>query len=1447
MSKLHTGQIKFAGIKLIITSACWLAVLSLFHVSASAATLSWSGGGANNNWSDSGNWGFAGTPANGDILIFPAAQPRLINTNNISSLTLNQVRFVGAGGGYAIYGNSVIITNGIEATNSAGVNVISNNITLGTPGNFTVNVATGAKLFFGGTLSGSVGLIKTGGGTNTLGGGFDNTYSGVTGVSNGVVELSKFGASATAVPHDLVIGDGVNAATVRHLAGTEIANTGNVTVNRLSTLDLADRSDVIAALTLTGGTVTTGTGTLTLGGDVTTLSSITTATISGNLSLGGVTRTFSVGSGSANPDLLVSAVVSGTGGAGITKTGVGTLTLSGANTYTGPTVIDGFVILANDSALGASGFSTNGTTVNASDFLLVQGVDIGNEFLTLAGGADFRSSGTASWAGPVTLNGNVAINAFSGTFTISGAISGVGGFTKGQSGTLILNSSAPYTYDGPVVVNTGVLQLSSTSQPIPFGVSSLTIGDDVGGADADVVRETVVNQINANVPIIINSSGLLDLNGFSDDVGALTFNGGHITTGSGGLLRLLSFNVTVNSNNAAMAVIDGDVELGGTRTFTTVGHFWSPDLKINAAIRGSGGLTKDGVGEIGLTSSNNYAGATTVNDGFLIVDHSFALGTTAGGTAVNSGGVLALRFGIAVGGEALTLTGTGQSSFGALSSSFGSNTWTGNITLSGNATVSVASGDYLNLSGGVSGGFGLTKTGTGTLLFSGATANSYTGTTTVNAGTLELSKSVASGGIPGALVIGDGSGGANADVVRLLTNNQIADTTDVTINSSGRLDFAGQFDSFDELSGNGNMTFGTGGFVSVGANDGSSTFDGIGSGTGFAGGYTLRKAGTGTITLTGNNTYLNQTRVDAGTIIINGSQSQSPLLVISGGTAGGTGTVGDISCGGNLQPGNSPGCLTSGDVAFSSSGDFYVELAGTTPCSGHDQLVVVGTNNLGNAVLHVVNNFPPGEPSIGDQFVILSNDGADAITGTFSGLPNNSTFTVGDIGYRITYNGGDGNDVVLTVLNAPGASVTITSADRGWYDDTGGHTPGNQNYYVGRQAGGTVYHNWFVFNVPSFTGTIVQAELLINCYSNTSPDAEETLVLRHVSTPIANLVAGGSGLTGIYADLADGPVYGVRHLLKVEAGQRAIIPLNLTFINDATAAAGGQIALGGALSTAGVSGPEEAWFGFSASGSQDVQLRLTFGTSALVNATDRGWYDQAGTHDPVNRNYVVGESGGQTFHNFFVFGLPSGSGHLATAQLSVNSYSNSSPAGFLAYELHDVATPITTLTNTGSGATATYADLANGGLYGGREVFVDERGTRISIPLGYGFIGAAKANLGGQIALGGSIPNLDATPGNENLFLFSNYNNADDAQLWLGFVPATLPSSVFAAGSPIALGGNRYEFVLNGTTGTTNEIQTSTDMVNWDVVRTLYMTNANVTFNVTNSHPNRVFRARLLQ
>src|SRR5205085_11094775 len=106
--------------------------------------------------------------------------------------------------------------------------------------------------------------------------------------------------------------------------------------------------------------------------------------------------------------------------------------------------------------------------------------------------------------------------------------------------------------------------------------------------------------------------------------------------------------ITVSGNANSQSVISGRMSVLASPIINVTGHVFSPDLQINAQLIGAGSLTKNGIGELGLSGANTYSGLTTVNDGFLIVQNSLALGTTANGTVVNSGAVLALQSGVAV-------------------------------------------------------------------------------------------------------------------------------------------------------------------------------------------------------------------------------------------------------------------------------------------------------------------------------------------------------------------------------------------------------------------------------------------------------------------------------------------------------------------------------------------------------------------------------------------------------------------------------------------------------------------------------------------------------------------------------------------------------------------------------------------------------------------------------
>lgn len=152
------------------------------------------------------------------------------------------------------------------------------------------------------------------------------------------------------------------------------------------------------------------------------------------------------------------------------------------------------------------------------------------------------------------------------------------------------------------------------------------------------------------------------------------------------------------------------------------------------------------------------------------------------------------------------------------------------------------------------------------------------------------------------------------------------------------------------------------------------------------------------------------------------------VTIQNGGILKGTGTVAslDVASGGHVAPGNSPGCLNVGDTSFASGSSYDVDLGGTTPCTQYDQLKLTGTIDLGGATLNTV---PYGGfvPKSGDSFTIVDNDGSDAVTGTFTGLAEGANFTANGVTYKISYTGGTGNDVVLTVTGVNAAAAAAAA------------------------------------------------------------------------------------------------------------------------------------------------------------------------------------------------------------------------------------------------------------------------------------------------------------------------------------------------------------------------------------------------------------------------------------
>jgi FG-GAP-like repeat len=166
-----------------------------------------------------------------------------------------------------------------------------------------------------------------------------------------------------------------------------------------------------------------------------------------------------------------------------------------------------------------------------------------------------------------------------------------------------------------------------------------------------------------------------------------------------------------------------------------------------------------------------------------------------------------------------------------------------------------------------------------------------------------------------------------------------------------------------------------------------------------------------------NGIFVADANIPNSAITINAGTIGGGMLGFSG--FGGTGTVGAVNVTqGVISAGTltSPtGILNTGNLNFTANGNYAVKISGTTAgANGHDQLNVTGTVTLNNARLAPIpyNGF---QPAIGDSFTILRNDGTDAINGIFLGAPEGAIFGGAlNTAFRITYRGGDGNDIVIT-------------------------------------------------------------------------------------------------------------------------------------------------------------------------------------------------------------------------------------------------------------------------------------------------------------------------------------------------------------------------------------------------------------------------------------------------
>jgi autotransporter-associated beta strand protein len=605
-------------------------------------------------------------------------------------------------------------------------------------------------------------------------------------------------------------------------------------------------------------------------------------TLSGNLthtSASGITDTVSLNIG---------------GGASLLQQGNGTLVLSGNETYSGGATISGGTLQQGSATALGSG----AVAVNSGGTLDLNGQTISQSSIAMHG-ALINSSATAVTVS-ATLNataGDSLTFGGAGNLTLSGAVKASNPFNATWNGasTLILSGTADNSF----------LQMTASSGTVVLDKSGASARSanfmTVSGAMVQIGPDTSGNQIFNTLTV---NSGTFDVNSQNESQGTTILVGGSIT--------------------------------GTTGTLTdTIGAYDVRSGTVSAVLGGTVGLTKSTSGTVSLSGNNTYSGGTIVSGGTLLTGSATALGATSGAVSVASGGVLDLD-GQSLGNYSLTLSGNGAGA-GALTNS--------------SATAASLSGSISNLNS-------FSVGGTGNITLSGAVGNGNNGTTTkVGNNTLTLSGTADNGNLllivtAGTVVLAKTSS-SSVHAVSVLTisggtaqlagsgGDQIYDLNGVTVNS-GTFDLNGQSETIDTLSGNGTVDDVSGAgssALTVGINNGSSTFSGVIKNT--TGAVSLIKSGNGTLTLTGNNSYSGGTTISQGTLVVgsntalgsgnitmNGGALQAsgsgqtlanPVILANGTTSTFTSASGgDLALNGNL----------SGSGNVTKNGTFSMDLAG---------------------------------------------------------------------------------------------------------------------------------------------------------------------------------------------------------------------------------------------------------------------------------------------------------------------------------------------------------------------------------------------------------------------------------------------------------------------------------------------------------------------------------------
>ncbi len=728
---------------------------------------------------------------------------------------------------------------------------------------------------------------------------------------------------------------------------------------------------------LSGGSISASGGNFTRGIDNRhdiTIRNESGATVSANNTVQGVTAIHS----DSDSTVINAGTITANGGSyayGIYEGSNGSVTNSGTITANATISVAYGIYGGSNGSVTNSGTITANTTSSSNDYSSAYGIFAFTGTITNESGGDISASGNY-WADGILISNGIVLNSGSITANATGSgstayginISG-GGTITNKSGGTILAASAGSAYG-------------------------------VGGTGE------VINEAGAT----ITSSGT----GVWMDSGSTITNYGAITGTGGTAIELLGDNNTVKiyegstlTGELTASGLNNSLEFIGTGTY-------------DSDITGTWVLTKSGDGIVALSGSNSYTGGTTVSSGILQGNTSSLQGdilnnsqvTFDQGSAGTYAGVMSgVGSLVKEGADKLTLTGA--------------NLYTGGTTVSGGilqGNTTSLQGDILNNSQvtfdqGSAGTYAGVMSGVGSLVKEGADkltltgANLYTGGTTVSAGILQGNTSSLQGDIlnNSQVIFDQGAAGTYAGIMSGV-GSLVKEGADKLTLTGANLYTGGTTVSTGILQGN------TSSLQGDILNNSQVTFDqgsagtyaGIMSGTG-----SLLKEGSGTLNLTGGNTYSGGTSINAGALAVNGGITGT-VTIGSAGALSGAGSVGSVINSGNIAPGNSIGTLTiNGDVTFAGNSVYEVE---ANAAGQSDRLDVTGAATLNGGTVAVLAE--SGTYAQSTNYTILS---AESVTGAFTDVTSNLVFLTPTLDYdssniylRLTRNTTDFADVAIT-------------------------------------------------------------------------------------------------------------------------------------------------------------------------------------------------------------------------------------------------------------------------------------------------------------------------------------------------------------------------------------------------------------------------------------------------